>query len=472
MFQNYHDVVAWGRDNDVQMVDLKFCDLRGRWRHVTMAANQLAEPLFTEGVGFDGSSVGFKTIEAGDMVLIPDPATATWDPFWEVPTLSFICDVHEAGSGAPSPLAPRQVAQRAEAYLRQTGIADESRWGPEFEFYVFDSVSYLDEPSSAGYMVTSAEAAWGEEERKTGYRILHQQGYHVAPPLDELYNLRAAIVQHMEAAGIPVKYHHHEVGAPGQSEIETVMGPLVRTADATMHAKYITRMTAHEHGKEVTFMPKPVQGAAGNGMHVHQHLFKAGQPLFYDARGYGGLSELARYYVGGLLHHGPALLAFTNPSTNSYRRLVPGFEAPVKLFYSLANRSAAIRIPAYATTPHTKRIEFRPPDATCNIYLALAAMLMAGLDGIQQRIDPTAAGFGPFDENVYEWPPERLKQVRSLPTSLDDALAALEADHEFLLVGDVFSEELLHVWIQEIGQDIRQIVQRPHPYEYTLYFNC
>jgi len=472
MFQDFHKAVEWSHDNDVQMVDLKFCDLRGRWRHVTMAANQLAEPLFTQGVGFDGSSVGFKSVEAGDMVLVPDPTTATWDPFWESATLSFICDVQEIDTDQASPLAPRQVARRAEAYLRQTGLADESRWGPEFEFYVFDSVSYLDEPSSAGYMVTSAEAGWGEEEKKTSYRIPHQQGYHVTPPLDELYNLRAEIVLRMEEAGIKVRYHHHEVGAPGQSEVEILLEPLTRAADATMYAKYITRMVAHRQGKAVTFMPKPVQGAAGNGMHVHQHLFQDGQPLFYDAEGYGGLSELARHYVGGLLHHGPALLAFTNPSTNSYRRLIPGFEAPVKLFYSLANRSAAIRIPAYATAPLEKRIEFRPPDATCNIYLALAAMLMAGIDGIQRRIDPTAAGFGPFDENVFDWPPERLRQIKSLPTSLEDALAALEADHEFLLAGDVFSEELVHNWIREIGQDTKQIVQRPHPYEYTLYFNC
>lgn len=472
MFQDYHDAVEWGRDNEVQMVDLKFCDLRGRWRHMTMAAHQLAEPLFTEGVGFDGSSVGFKSVEAGDMVLVPDPTTATWDPFWETKTLSFICDVREAGTGHDSPLAPRQVAQRAEAYLHQTGLADGSRWGPEFEFYVFDGVRYQDEPFEAGYAVTSSEAGWGETENRFGYRIRPQQGYHVAPPLDELYNLRSEIVLRMEEAGVQVRYHHHEVGAPGQSEVEIVLLPLTRAADATMHAKYITRMVAHRRGKAATLMPKPVQGAAGNGMHVHQHLFKDDQPLFHDAAGYGGLSDLARYYVGGLLHHGPALLALTNPSTNSYRRLIPGFEAPTNLFYSLANRSAAIRIPEYATAPREKRIEFRPPDATCNIYLALAAMLMAGIDGIQRRIDPSEAGFGPFDENVYEWPPERLRQIKSLPTSLSDALAALEADHEFLLAGGVFSEELVGNWIREIAQDVRQITRRPHPYEYTLYFNC
>jgi len=454
------------------MVDLKFCDLWGRWHHLTLPAGQFTPELMENGIGFDGSAVGLKSVKAGDMVLVPDLSTGAPDPFWDVPTFSFVCTTLEADTKAIFANDPRNIATLAEAYLRQTGIADESRWGPEFEFYVFDDVAYESEVNRASYRLDSREAAWNSALCGHGHCIPLHGGYHAIPPKDQLYNLRAEMTLHLEAMGVPVKYHHHEVGGPGQSEIETPMMGLVAAGDVTMLVKYVAKMTARAHGQTVTFMPKPLYGEAGNGMHFHQHLFKDGRNVFYDPDGYGCMSQTALYYIGGLLSHGAAVLAFTNPSTNSYRRLVPGFEAPINAFFSLGNRSAAIRIPKYAGQPDNARFEFRPPDATCNVYLALAAQLLAGLDGIQRQIDPTAAGFGPIDANIFAWSDAQRATIKSLPGSLNEALRALEADHDFLLAGGVFSLELIRQWIDyKLEAEYYPVRNRPHPYEMHLYFD-
>lgn len=473
MFESFDQAHDYAREHGVRMIDLKFCDLWGRWRHLTLAASEFTADFMDEGVGFDGSSVGLKSVKAGDMVLVPDLTTGFMDPFWEEPTLSFICSTREADTKAIFARDPRNIAVRAEEVLRGSGIADESLWGPEFEFYVFDSVTYENDVNRAGYCVDSCEADWHSADGGQGCYITPHGGYHAIPPHDRLYNLRSQMVLHLEAMGIAVKYHHHEVGGPGQSEIEIPLMGLVRSGDVTMLTKYVARMTAYTRGQTVTFMPKPLYGEAGNGMHFHQTLLKDGRNLFYDATGYGGLSQTALYYIGGQLRHGAALLALTSPSTNSYRRLVPGFEAPVNLFFSLGNRSAAIRVPKYATTPAHKRIEFRPPDATCNVYLALAAQLLAGLDGILNEIDPTTEGFGPIDANVFAWSEEERSTIKGLPASLDEALRSLEADHEFLLRGGVFDEGLLADWINHKRYKEEYAVRnRPHPYEVALYFDA
>ncbi len=472
MFQTFEQARGYLDERAVRMVDLKFCDLWGRWHHLTLPAGQFTPALMEEGIGFDGSAVGLKSVKAGDMVLVPDLSTGTPDPFWDVPTLSFICTTLEADTKAIFGNDPRNIAACAEAYMRQSGIADESRWGPEFEFYVLDNVAFESGVNHASYRLDSNEADWQSAEGGHGHYIPLHGGYHAIPPKDQLYNLRSEMVLHLEAMGVPVKYHHHEVGGPGQVEIETPMMGLVAAGDATMLVKYVTKMTARAHGQTVTFMPKPLYGEAGNGMHFHQHLFKDGRNVFYDPDSYGCMSQTALYYIGGLLSHGAAVLAFTNPSTNSYRRLVPGFEAPINAFFSLGNRSAAVRIPKYASQPHTARFEFRPPDATCNVYLALAVQLLAGLDGIRQQIDPTAAGFGPIDANIFAWSDAQRATIKSLPGSLYEALQALEADHDFLLAGDVFSQEMIRQWIDyKLEAEYYPVRNRPHPYEMNLYFD-
>ena len=458
------------------MIDLKFCNLIGGWHHLSLPASQLNEDLFARGEGFDGSSIpGFKQLEAGDMVLIPDPDTALIDPFWEQKTLGFICDIADPVTLARYERDPRHIAEKAENFLIKSGIADESLWGPEFEFYIFDHINYKNDINLAYYRIDSEEADWNtgsDGEANLGYKIPRKGGYHAIPPLDVLYNVRAEMVREIEHSGVPVRYHHHEVGGPGQSEIEIRLNPLRHAGDITLLVKYIVKMTAKKHNKTVTFMPKPLYNEAGSGMHFHQLLLKNGKPVFYDKNGYAGLSDTARWYIGGILSHGPALLGLTNPSTNSYKRLVPGFEAPVKLFYGIANRSAAVRIPKYATKPFEKRFEFRPPDATCNIYLALAAQLMAGIDGIRRKIDPTEAGFGPYDVNVFNLPQSKRSAIKSLPTSLKDALEALKNDHAFLLEGGVFSEDLIDAWIDyKMSKEHNEVRNRPHPYEMSLYFD-
>ena len=473
MFDTFEEARRYVEENGVQMVDLKFADLWGSWHHLTIPQSQFVPALMETGVGFDGSAVGLKSVKAGDMVLVPDLSTGFAGLFWDAPTLSFICTTLEADTKAVFLNDPRNIARRAEEHLVESGIADRSQRGPEFEFCVFDSVTYENEMNRAGYSVESSEAAWRSGAGGHGHYIPLHGGYHAIPPKDTLYNLRAEMSLHLRAMGVPVKYHHHhEVGGPGQCEIETPLMGLLGAGDATMIVKYVTKMVAHQHSQTVTFMPKPIYGEAGSGMHFHQHLFKGDQNVFYDPAGYGLLSQTALYYIGGLLLHGSALLAFTNPSTNSYRRLVPGFEAPVNAFFSIGNRSAAVRVPRYATQPDQVRFEFRPPDVTCNAYLALAAQLLAGLDGIRRRIDPTEAGFGPIDADVFSWADEQRAAIRPLPSSLKEALDALATDHDFLLTGDVFSEDLIERWIAfKMDEEYYQVRNRPHPYEMELYFD-
>jgi len=470
MFTTFEEARRFAEKQSVQMIDLKFTDLWGRWHHLTVPSAQFTPAMMEEGVGFDGSALGLKSVKAGDMVLVPDLSTGFLDPFWEVTTLSFICTTLEADTKEVFANDPRNVARRAEAYLRQTSIADQSQWGPEFEFYVFERVEYEYGMNRCGYYIESSQADWGEG--GSGHAVPVHGGYHAIPPVDVLYNLRTEMSLRLQEIGVQVKYHHHEVGGPGQCEIETPMMGLVEAGDVAMIVKYVTKMVARAHGLTVTFMPKPLYGEAGSGMHFHQRLLQEGRNLFYDPQGYGLLSQTALSYIAGLLEHGPALLAFTSPSTNSFRRLVPGYEAPVNAFFSAGNRSAAVRIPRYATRPETVRIEFRPPDGTCNVYLALAAQLMAGLDGIQRRMDPTEAGLGPIDADIFSWTDEQRSAVRPLPTSLEDALGALSADRAFLMAGGVFSDDLIERWIAHKRGEAIAVQQRPHPYEVRLYYDA
>lgn len=471
MFKNFDEAAAFVREHNIRMVDLKFTDLWGRWHHVTISSLEFTPELMSAGIGFDGSSVGFKSVKAGDMILIPDLSTGFIDPFWEVSTLSFICNTVEADTKELFNGDPREVCRRAENYMKDCGIADASIWGPEFEFYVFSKVFLENDVNVAHYRVESIESPWNSAEGGNGHYIPLHGGYHAIPPKDQTYDLRSRMVIALENAGIPIKYHHHEVGGPGQCEIETPLLGLLPAADACMIIKYMSKMVAHQAGQTVTFLPKPLYGEAGSGMHFHQQLIKNSSNLFYDPQNENLLSEIALYYIGGVLTHAPALLALTNPSTNSYRRLIPGFEAPINAFFSKGNRTAAIRVPKYATQPDAVRFEFRPPDATCNPYLAMAAQLMAGLDGIKNRIDPTKAGFGPIDDDIFLWSPEKRAQIKSLPTSLEDALQALENDHAFLLQGDVFNQEMISNWLRIKRAEDLQIRNRPHPYEIQLYFD-
>ena len=472
MFHKLNQAQAFINEKGIQAVDLKYCDLLGRWHHITIPTSRFNEDLMARGIGFDGSSVGLKSVKAGDMVVVPDLSTGFIDPFWDTPVLSFIGKILTADTRETFENDPRTIANNAEAFLRSTAIATASEWGPEFEFYVFDEVIYENLMHKAGYELISHEADWSSTSETRGATIPLHAGYHVAPPKDRFHNLRNEIMAELEKIGVPVKYHHHEVGSAGQMEIETSMMGMQKSGDAILMVKYVTKMTAQKYGKAATFMPKPLYGEAGNGMHFHQKLVRDGQNLFYDPEGYASLSKTAQYYIGGLLHHGAALLAFTNPSTNSYRRLVPGYEAPVNAFYSLGNRSAAIRIPKYALSPDSARMEFRPPDATCNPYLALAAMLMAGIDGIRNQIDPTEMGYGPIDADIFSWTEKQRAEIKPLPTSLEAAMQALEDDHQFLLEGGVFTEELIEMWVSYKRRgEADEVRTRPHPYEMSLYFD-
>jgi glutamine synthetase len=469
MFDTLEQAQRFVAEREIAMIDLKFTDLVGRWHHLTIPTSQFTQSLLEEGVGFDGSAVGLKSVKAGDMVLVPDLTTGFLDPFWDMPTLSFICTTLEADTKDIFSNDPRNIATKAEEYLCQTGIADRSLWGPEFEFYIFEDVWYESGMERSGYAITSSQTDWGYG--GPGESIKLHQGYHAMPPQDAFYNLRAEMTLHLQEMGVEVKYHHHEVGGPGQCEIETPLMGLVEAGDVTMKVKYVTKMTAKAHGLTATFMPKPIYGEAGSGMHFHQHIFKGDKNVFYDAEGYGKLSKEGLSYIAGLLFHGPALIGLTNPSTNSFRRLVPGFEAPVNAFFSIGNRSAAVRIPRYANQPDTARIEFRPPDATCNIYLALAAQLLAGLDGIRLQIDPMNAGFGPIDADVFSWTDEQRAGIKPLPTSLKDALDSLASDQGFLLSGGVFEEDMIENWIASKLEEEAAVRTRPHPYEVKLYYN-
>lgn len=476
MFQNYEEVIRFCEDQDIKMIDFKMIDLLGRWRHLSIPTGRFTPDTLKYGIGFDGSNYGFAPVEKSDMVFIPDISTAFFDPFTAVATLSMIGDVFVIAQPENYRFDqdPRTIALKAEEYMKSTGIADEMKLGPEYEFHVFDHVSYECSPHKTGFTIDAEQAIWnsGENEfQNLGYKIPLKGGYHIAPPQDILYDLRSRMCLLLEENNVPVKYHHHEVGGPGQIEIEVEFASMRQTADNTMLSKYLIKNLAFQEGKTVTFMPKPLFAEAGNGMHVHMLLFKNGQPLFYDENGYSNLSQEALYFIGGLLKHAPALLAFTNPSTNSYKRLVPGYEAPVNICFATANRSAVIRIPAYAKSPETKRFEFRSSDATCNPYLAYSAMLMAGLDGIKNKIDPVAEGYGPYDVNLFNLPAEELAKIKSLPQSLDEALDALEKDDEFLLTGDVFPKRLIDVWITNKRAEARKVNSIPHPMEFELYYD-
>lgn len=472
MFDTFEKADEFIHLKNIQMIDLKFCDLWGRWHHVTISRDEFNPKLMLHGIGFDGSSVGFKSVHSGDMALIPDLSTGFLDKFWETPTLSFICNTVLADTKELYPEEPREICRRAEHYLKFLNIADESIWGPEFEFYIFSSVRYKNSMNEISFHVKSEEVNWDSDDpKKDGYHTPIHGGYHSVPPIDRHFNIRSKMASTLTSMGIPVKYHHHEVGGPGQHEIETPLMGILKAGDSSLMIKYITKMIAFQENLSVTYLPKPLFGEAGNGMHFHQQLRKNGQNLFYDQDSPFLLSEIARFYIGGLLHHAPAILAFTNPSTNSYRRLVPGYEAPVNAFFSTGNRSAAIRIPKYVTNPDDVRFEFRPPDATCNPYFAMAAMLMAGIDGINNKIDPQKNGFGPIDEDVFSWPKDRRERIKKLPTSLEQAMISLDHDREFLTKNDVFSDALIDRWIHKKMDEFNEIQKRPHPYEYELYYD-
>jgi glutamine synthetase len=471
MFTSLADASDFVNKQNIRMIDLKFSDLWGRWHHVTLSATEFCQDLLDSGVGFDGSSVGLKSVKSGDMALIPDLSTGFVDPFSSVATLSFICNTVEADTKSEFVRDPRQIAKRAEQYMVQSGIADASIWGPEFEFYVFESAYFENSINSSSYRFETSEGFWNSSEGGEGNYIPNHAGYHVIPPKDKLFDLRTEIVLELESAGVPVKYHHHEVGAPGQCEIETPLLGLIKSADAAMLVKYMAKMCAARNNQTVTFLPKPLFGEAGSGMHFHQLLNLQGKNVFYDKNDKYLLSQTAYFYIGGLLKHAPAVMAFTNPTTNSYRRLVPGYEAPVNCFFSSGNRSAAIRIPKYATQPEKVRFEFRPPDATCNPYLAMAAMLLAGLDGVKNKIDPTVEKCGPIDENIFTWSVEKRATIKSLPTSLEEAVSALERDHAFLVESDVFDIDMINEWVATKRTEDAEIKTRPHPFEIQKYFD-
>lgn len=464
-------VLEYVKENNIQFIDFKFMDFPGQWQHFTVPVSQLDEDSFEDGYGFDGSSIrGWKPINESDMLIIPDPKTMFLDEFIEAPTLSLVCDVYEPATKEKYSRCPRNIAQKAEAYVKSTGIADTVYFGPEAEFFVFDDVRFESNPNSSFYFVDSIEGRWNtgrEEEPNLGYKPRYKEGYFPVPPSDSLMDLRNEMVLNLIKAGIYVEAQHHEVASGGQCEIDLRFEPLVRAADQLLMFKYIVKNTARINGRTVTYMPKPIMGDNGSGMHVHTSLWKDGKPLF-AGNGYAGLSETALYFIGGLLKHAHSVIAFTNPTTNSYKRLVPGFEAPVNLAYSQRNRSAAIRIPMYSQSPKSKRVEFRCPDPTANPYLAFSAMLMAGLDGILNRIEPG----DPLDKDIYDMPPEELADVPSTPESLSAAMKALEDDHEFLLKGDVFTEDVIETWIKyKIEKEVKPMSLQPHPFEFGLYYD-
>ncbi len=473
MAKTARDIMALIKEQDIKMVDFKMVDINGQYRHVTIPAEYFSEETMVEGIGFDASNYGYAVVEKSDMVFIPDPDTATIDPFCTIPTLSMTGNAMIIDSPENRPLAqyPRNIVLAAEKYMRDSGIADTMLILPEFEFYLFDQVGWEVGPNAIGMTLDANQAHWNGNVEGFGCVVPKQKNYHIAKPFDPTYECRSEMCMLMEEAGISIKYHHPEVGAAGQFEIEPHLGEMSKMADATMMIKYIIRNTALKHGKTATLMPKPVYGEAGNGMHVHILLMKDGQPVFSDDNGYSHLSETAHYFMGGLLKHIASLCAITNPSTNSFKRLVPGFEAPVTVGYATSNRSAVIRIPAYAKTPSLRRFEIRNPDATCNPYFCYAALLMAGLDGIKNKIDPHANGWGPYDVNLYNLPEEEKAKLKSLPTTLEQALDALEQDHDYLTAGGVFPEELIANLIKTKRAECRQLAAIPHPPQFVKYYN-
>ena len=473
MTRTAQDIMQMIQEHDIQMVDFKIVDINGQYRHVTIPAKQFNEDTLENGIGFDASNYGYAVVEKSDMVFIPDLDTAMIDPFCQIPTLSITGNamIIDYPKNRPLDQYPRNIVLAAEQYMKDTGIADTMLILPEFEFHLFDEVGWSVKPNSIGVSMDVEQAYWNTDNEGYGRVIPHQKAYHIAKPFDRSYECRSEMCLEMEKAGIPIKYHHPEVGAAGQFEIEPMLGQMSKMADATMMIKYIIHNTALKYGKVATFMPKPVYGEAGNGMHVHMLLLKEGEPVFSDDNGYAHLSETAHYFMGGLLKHIASLCALTNPSTNSFKRLVPGFEAPVTVGYATSNRSAVIRIPAYAKTPALRRFELRNPDATCNPYLCYAAILMAGLDGIKNKIDPHANGWGPYDVNLFHLPDEEKAKLKHLPTSLDEALNALEADHDYLTVGGVFPEELIKNFIATKREEVSELSKIPHPAEFDKYYN-
>ncbi len=467
------EILEWIKRDNIQLIDLKFIDTPGIWQHLTLYQDQIDESSFSIGVPFDGSSIrGWKSINESDMLMVPDPNTAWIDPFYEVPTLSMICSISEPRTGQPYSRDPRSIARKAVEYLQTTGIGDTAFFGPEAEFFIFDDVRYDQNQHSGYYFVDSAEGVWNSGREEPGgnlaYKPRNKEGYFPVGPTDTSHDMRTEMLLTMLKCGVPIEKHHHEVATGGQCELGFKFGELVQAADWLMTYKYVIKNTAKKYGKTVTFMPKPVFGDNGSGMHCHQSIWQNGNPTFAGDM-YAGLSQNALWYIGGILKHAPSLLAFTNPTTNSYKRLVPGFEAPVNLAYSQGNRSASVRIPLSGPNPKAKRLEFRCPDATSNPYLAFAAMLCAGIDGIKNKIDPGE----PLDVDIYELSPEELAKVPSTPASLMDALKNLERDHDFLTVGGVFSEDFIENWISyKLDREVIPVSIRPHPYEFTLYYDC
>lgn len=471
------EVVEFCKTRGIGIIDLKFTDVPGTLQHLSLPLSELTEENLADGYGFDGSSIrGFKAIQESDMLLIPDTSTAVVDPFCQIPTLTMLCNIMEPETRELFSRDPRHIARKAENFLKESGIADISYWGPEAEHFIFDSARFDQTSNSSYYFVDSDEGIWNSGSEKSlqggpnlAYRPRYKEGYFPTPPTDTYQDLRSECVLKMEHFGIIVEKHHHEVATAGQAEIDMRYDTLTSMADKVILQKYIVKNVARAHGKVATFMPKPIYGDNGSGMHTHQSLWRGGTNLFYDANGYGLISATCRHYIGGLLAHAPALLAFIAPTTNSYRRLVPGFEAPVNLVYSTRNRSACIRIPVYFSSPASRRIEFRLPDPSCNPYLAFAAMLMAGLDGVINEMEPP----DPIDENLYDLPPEEAARVKQVPGSLEAVLNALEQDYEFLLRGGVFTEDLIETWLDlKRTHEMDPLRLRPHPFEFFMYFDA
>ena len=479
MGKTYEDIRAMIEEHGIEMIDFKETDLDGRWHHLTIPVERFTPDLLVKGIGFDGSSYGFLTVEKSDMVFIPDLDSAFLDPVAPLPTIAMIGDIYQIDTGySRFESDPRYVAEKAEGFLADSGIADYCLFGPEFEFFVLDNVEYRTEPNHIEVHLDSRQATWNAIDspydpagHNRGFKVPRRKGYHVDLPYDSSYELRCLIVKALQDHGIPVKYHHSEGAGPGQVEIEIEFATLREVADRTQKIKYLIRNLAFAQGRTVTFMPKPFHGETGSGMHVHMHMFKDSQPVFFKEGAYSDLSDTALHAIGGILSHARALTAITCPSTNSYKRLIPGFEAPVTICFATANRSSVVRIPAYAKAPAEKRFEFRPSDATANPYLLFPALTMAAIDGIQRRLDPVALGFGPYDKNMYYLTDEEKKTIRQLPTSLAEAADSLEADCEFLLNGGVFTEQLIKNHLAKIRRDAAEISQVPHPLEFTKYYD-
>lgn len=466
------EVLQLIKDREIEEIDLRFCDLPGLWQHYTIVPEILDEDSFEDGFGFDGSSIrGFKEIQESDMLLFPDPDTAFEDPFTKRRTLDMICNIADPMTGEQYSRDPRYIARKAEKYLKSTGIGDTCYFGIEPEFFIFDDVRFDQTMNGSFYSVDSVEGSWNsgrDECPNLGYKPRAKEGYFPVPPMDSLHDIRSDMVATLRQVGINVEIHHHEVASGGQCEIDIRYDTLTQTADNLLKFKYVLKNVARANNKTVTLMPKPIFMDNGSGMHCHQSIWKGDSNLFYEAGTYADLSKMAVYYIGGLLKHAGAVLSLCAPTTNSYRRLVPGYEAPINLIYSMRNRSACVRIPAYSNSEKAKRLEFRPPDPSCNGYLALSAMLMAGLDGIQNKIMPP----DPMDKDLYDLPPEELAHVASTPGTLEEALEALKNDHEFLLKGDVFTKDVIDTWIEyKWKHEVDAVRLRPHPYEFALYYD-